>query len=273
MPAQDYDLNDELTRERMREIAFSAAIGAGFLLFFAFYLGSLRGVSASGAYNFSVGVFLWTLRLGGAALGLVAVALWLGLRPALLVDAIATALIGLALIGIGVVWLVNRYWGGVLQLLFGMLFLRAARGSWGAYCGLAVMPGAQKGIEPDEDDGEELVPQADPAASQASINRLLAAKQRERKGEPARKVRPMARPVREMPTAPARAHAPVLQVPPEPESAPAAAFEAETDAQPAPAVVPEAAASQPAPATKSEPADTDEPPPEGFLAELGRDDH
>ena len=271
MPNQDYDLNDELARKRMSEIAFGAAIGAALMLFFAFYLGNLRGLSTWPLYNFSVAAFSATLWLGGVARGLTAVGLWLGWRLALLIDAILSFLIGALLVMIGVIWLADRDWEGFLQIIFGLLFLRSGKVSWNAWCGVSVMPGVREASAPPEDEEDDSGPSpSDAATRQAALNRLLAAKKRERKSPAeARKVPALPPPISEYPPADVEHKTP--QVPP---ARQASALRPDADPPRVPSLSPEPVTrtDPPIPTPSAETSSADEPPPEGFLAQLGKDD-
>ena len=234
MSAYDSRFGDQIGRQQTSEVAFSAAIGAVMMLFVGFYF-NLKGISSSEFYNLTVDGFTWMMKIGGAMMGVVAFLLWVGLRPALLVDAVLTVTIGVLMLVIGAVWLGFRDMEGILLLVFGAVFLRSGWGSWQAFRGGAhvyafpVAPPVNTSQEPQAE-------AADPVARQAAMDRLLASKKRE------------AAP------APARARAP------EPEPEPVAP-------PPAPKI-----AELPRPPAKVRPLAKDEPAPDGFLAQLGRDD-
>jgi len=247
MPPNDHDPQDRFASYHMKETAFSAAIGAAMMMFVGFYL-NYQGIGDSRIYNLSVDGFTWMMKGGGGLMGLVAVLLWAGIRPMLMVDALLAMGVGGLMIVIGVIWLGNQDMEGILLLLFGLVFISSGWRSWLAYGGL---PGAQRlreDVQLDTTDAPPPVVAADPAARQAAMERLLAAKRHEVPPESvAAQGDSMARePVTEQIPAARKRSSPAK----------------ETGEEIAPAQVPAAV----------RPTAPDEPAPEGFLAELGRED-
>jgi hypothetical protein len=251
----DHHYRDELlSRQQMSEIAFSAAIGAALMLFAGFYL-NMRGIGDSAFYNLSVNGFTWMMKIGGGLMGLVALLLWAGVRPVLAADAVLTLGIGGLMIAIGGVWLVNGDFEGLLLLIFAAVFIRSGWGSWIVYRGLG--PGAIAPIA-DEDEPSSTPPQVvavDPSTRQAAMDRLLASKKREGStgaGPEQKEATPAsttARPVvAERQPIGVEREAPAESPPPSPEPEPAQRSASE------------------------QPPSPDEPTPDGFLAQLGRDD-
>jgi hypothetical protein len=228
MPSPESRFSTQFSRQQASEIAFSAAIGAGLMLFVGFFF-NLKGIGNSDFYDLSVDGFTWMMKIGGALMAVVAALLWAGLRPALLVDAILTLALGLLMLIIGAVWMAFRDYQGILLLIFGAIYLRSGWGSWAAFRGINA--GYAFPVAPPIDTSTvPPVEAADPVARQAAMDRLLASKKREAMPEP--------EPIPE-PVAP----------PPAPK-----------------------AADLPRPPVKVRSLAKEEPPPDGFLAELGRDD-
>lgn len=221
MPTDDTDHRNFLVRQQTSSYAFGAAIGAAVLLYYGFGL-NLRGISSSEFYNLSVNGLTWVCKLGGIVMALLAALLWIGLRPALLADAIVSLILGLLLLAVGGIWIVHRDFQGLLFVIFGAILLASVRGSWQVYRDLNGLLASPTVATEDPADPPPVVP-ADPAARQEAMERLMASKKREVPAEPP----------------------PVV-------------------AKPAP---------QPLrPLEKIPPLARNEPPPEGFLAELGRED-
>lgn len=212
---QTDELSNRADRQQMREIASSAAIGAALTLFAGFYL-DLEGISDSRFYNGSVGLFTWTMKVGGVLMGLGAVLLWMGVRPALAIDAVLAMGIGAIMVAVGGIWLGYRDFQGFLLLIFGAMFIRSGWGSWMAGRPVVARPAVELERELDRAGAPPPVPPVDENVRQSARERLLAGKKDET----------------------------------------AAAAAAERSRPPA---IPEAPRAE-------------EPPPEGFLAQLGRDD-
>lgn len=77
---------------RVRQAATGTAIGAALLLFFGFvHLGRPMGTDL---FNHAWLVVYYALRIGGVASAAIALWLWTGRRPALIVDAVVAVLLG-----------------------------------------------------------------------------------------------------------------------------------------------------------------------------------
>jgi hypothetical protein len=147
-----------ILHQQMRQTASSALLAAGLMLLFAYVTWTLRGVSDSPIYNLAVGAFPWTLLFGGLLMLSSALLCWAKTRNALLLDAVSAGTIGAALILIGIVQIAHdgpRNINAILMLLFGFLFLRSAHASWGAHFELGgdhvfVAARHEAGLEPEE---------------------------------------------------------------------------------------------------------------------------
>lgn len=123
--------NDFSARVRMN--AGSAGLGAACLLFFGFLYLAKPGTSLGDALSaqnwFAAGhaALFYTMRVGGVALGLVALASLTGAWPVLAADALASIPVGAMLIASGVLMLMGS--GDALQsgllLIFGVMYIRA----------------------------------------------------------------------------------------------------------------------------------------------------
>jgi len=120
------------TQRQMRQTAVSALIAACLMLFFGFGW-NLTGISGNAAYDLSVAVFGWTLRIGGLAMLVSALLCGARLAWSLAADAVLSALIGVLLGLTGLVWLAAGDWQGLLAGVFGVLFVNAARQSWAGH--------------------------------------------------------------------------------------------------------------------------------------------
>jgi hypothetical protein len=221
-----------VARQHMNQVAFSALIGAGLMLFVGFGV-NLVGVSGNAVYDNSTAAFTWTMKVGGLAMLAAAALCYAGWRPGLLIDAILAAAIGASMAVNGAIWLVYGNMMGILLLVFTFLFLHSAKGSWEACRFLAGSAGEVPVNGPRTMEEAASVVDADRAADRAkALKRVMAGKSDESslsEGAP-------------------------IQSPGE--ARPAARNES-----PAPPPSP--------PVPKG--ADEKEPPPGGFLAELGQD--
>lgn len=97
---------------RVQDNIKSAAVAAGFLLFFGFFY-DLQIPAGDDLFSVANAVFVYTLRIGG--LLMVGITVWsaIGHPPALLCDGIVCSLIGLCFIGTGLAMVVGG--GGWLQ--------------------------------------------------------------------------------------------------------------------------------------------------------------
>ena len=119
----------------VRGNARGSLLEAALLLAIGFYLrwSGLEGISRSQLYNWSVDVVVWTFLIGGFLILGVMLLCWTGRPWALIVDGLVSLLIGAALVGCGIVWLIHSDIQGILILLSGLLVLSAAKGSWANY--------------------------------------------------------------------------------------------------------------------------------------------
>ena len=110
---------------RVRQNAGSAAIAAALMIYFGFF--RLLEPSGSDLFQRAGWVFYHTLRIGGIVMGLVGAWSLLGHRPVLLVDAVASVVIGALLILTGAAMGIDG--GDLLQtvfmIVFGIMFISA----------------------------------------------------------------------------------------------------------------------------------------------------
>ncbi len=169
-------------RLQMRQTAYNALIAAALMLLFGYnaWASELRPTAgAPPLYAASVYAYTWTLLGGGAAMLLSAALLLSGVRPALAIDALLTAIVGVLLFGIGAVQVAYEGIGNItaaLLILFGVLFLRSAWISWKLHAGAGAAPSQVPAAEP--------VRQHAPSRSEA-LERLLNQKRVETHGTPA----------------------------------------------------------------------------------------
>jgi len=118
---------------RVRQNVAPAAIGALLLLYFGFlHLAEPTGTDVFGRASW---VFYHTLRLGGLAMGVVALWCVLGQSVALVVDAVITVLIGVLLILTGLAMAVD---GGdmiqtIINVVCGGMFISSGVRNWRDY--------------------------------------------------------------------------------------------------------------------------------------------
>ncbi len=110
---------------RVRQNAGSAAIAAALMIYFGFF--RLLEPSGSDLFQRAGWIFYHTLRIGGIVMGLVGDWSLLGHRPVLLVDAVASVVIGVLLILTGAAMGIDG--GDLLQtvfmIVFGIMFISA----------------------------------------------------------------------------------------------------------------------------------------------------
>lgn len=113
-----------------RQTAFSALI-AGALMLLIGWRAPMVDLSGSALQSASCDVFNWILRIGGAAMVIVAATIFANWRYAALLDAVCSAIIGLGLAIVAAIWLLGAdiLYGGI-TLIFGLMFLNSARNSW-----------------------------------------------------------------------------------------------------------------------------------------------
>ena len=105
------------TLRRVRGNALPAAVAAALLLYFGY--GRLSEPSGTDLFHQAGWVFYHTLRLGGLAMAAIAVWSWIGQRHALIVDAVASTVIGLLLIVTGAAMIIDG--GDALQTLINVV--------------------------------------------------------------------------------------------------------------------------------------------------------
>jgi hypothetical protein len=132
---------------KAKDNALWIGIVAVLMLYFGWGVG-LVGISDNAFYNTTVDIFYWMLKIGGICLLAAAILCFAGLRIGLLLDAVVSAVCGLIMVSCSAYWLIDegvnlQY---VLYVLFGVMFLNAARRSWSSYT--ATGPG-----QPDEPSG------------------------------------------------------------------------------------------------------------------------
>ena len=111
----------------LRSHAANAIVPA--VLFFIF-AGQFTGISTSDWYNFTVDLFNWTLRAGYVAYAVIAVLCYVGVWPALLVDAVVTMACSASFLIVGIEWARQGELNGYLCLLFCIMFAAAGRHSF-----------------------------------------------------------------------------------------------------------------------------------------------
>lgn len=116
-----------------RAHASSAAIAAGLMLYFGYVQFAIP--TATGLFEWCNLVLVYTLRIGGVAMAAVAVALFVGLRSALVADGLVSIVSGGVFILTGVGMILGG--GVVLQTLInvavGYMFIRAGIASAAAF--------------------------------------------------------------------------------------------------------------------------------------------
>jgi len=127
-----YDADDTLhaRRSSVRGFAGSALIAALVMLYVGFErLGVPDITDGFSRFNW---VLVCTLRTGGVAMAAIAVGLWLGIRAALIADAIASALVGTSLVvtGLGLLVTGGGTFPNLLIVAFGAMFLTAGVRRW-----------------------------------------------------------------------------------------------------------------------------------------------
>ena len=136
----------------IRRNTWSAAVAAILLIYFGFFY--LAAPSGNDLFSMSALVFYHTIRIGGIAMGVVAVWSWLGHRLALAVDGIVSVGIGVLLIvtGLGMLGGGGDAFQTVLYVLFGGMFISAGVRNWRHYLLLAP-PGAPGSITLNDESG------------------------------------------------------------------------------------------------------------------------
>lgn len=122
-----------------RQNALWAGIGAMLMLYYGWRVG-FQGTTSSDFYNATVEFFDWMLKIGGACLAVVAVLCFAGRRVGLLLDVFVSGICGTVMVLCALYWLGYGLMHGsgvdlqdLLFLIFGGMFVSAARGCWTAY--------------------------------------------------------------------------------------------------------------------------------------------
>lgn len=189
---------------------------------------------------------IWALRIGGAVMVAIAIASWLSWRSALLADALASLALGLVFMATGAILLMDTGFALVpaVLVLIGFYDIHAARGSWlthrslgGAVSWSSSSTGAGGGLLP-KDRPVDTTHHEDASAKAEAARRLLATKQ-ESRSEGSKTSGPS---------------------------------EAQNRNAPPPGSQPDAHEADPSEKPGTDRKNDEEPPPDGFLADFGRDD-
>ena len=126
--------------QHARDNAIWAGIAALLMLGYGWGMGGYSTASTyPPAYNFFIVLFNWTLKFGGVLLFVVAVVCVLGQRIGLLMDVFVSGMVGAIMVASAACWLGYGITGvgfdmmDLLTLIFGFMFLSAARGCWVSY--------------------------------------------------------------------------------------------------------------------------------------------
>lgn len=133
MQEDTHDVAADQISRRVRTNALPAAIAAALMIYFGYYQffadqgGGLRGLAG--------GVFVWTLRIGGISMALIAVWCMMGHLLALAVDGIVSVTIGvlLALTGIGLLISNQDATQLIINCVCAWLFIGAGMRNWREY--------------------------------------------------------------------------------------------------------------------------------------------
>lgn len=163
-----------------RDNAMYAGFAALLMLYYGFHVG-LVGYSDSAIYNTSVSICDWTMKIGGIALAAIAVGGAAGIAEVLAVDAVVSLVIGASFLFCGLIWLLTQGdWEGLLFIVFGGMFLNAARGCWNSFRGgrqyLPVAPvqdaGPPRPVHPAAEHPEVLPKADEPPPAEGYLARL-----------------------------------------------------------------------------------------------------
>ncbi|MBN2559665.1 MAG: hypothetical protein JXQ75_01875 [Phycisphaerae bacterium] len=118
-----------------------AGIAGLLMLVYGWGMG-LAGTSDDDFYNTTVAVFDWMLKIGGLCMVVVAVVCFAGQRTGLLIDVLVSGTCGLIMVLCGIYWLLNDglYIRYMLYIVFGGMFLKAARDCWLSYFASGAVP-------------------------------------------------------------------------------------------------------------------------------------
>ena len=135
--------DEQAVKQRIRATAWWAGVAAALLLYFGYQTFFLTGDHA--AARIGATVLEYALKAGGWAMVVATVWLAIGMRQALLYDAVATALVGAAFfVGGGLLFVGSMSITAVLYVIFGVIFIGSGRRSWQEHQLLR----APSGVEP-----------------------------------------------------------------------------------------------------------------------------
>lgn len=136
--------------EIVRRNATSSLLEAAVMLVVGFAFFNLPKLDEDATpAHYAWAIMVWTFRGGGLLMLGVSLLAYLGWPRAPFIDAVASIVLGLLLLISGGVLLVDKQQTGLLVVLFGLMSLYAARGSWGAYQSvLAAMGASPQAAEP-----------------------------------------------------------------------------------------------------------------------------
>ena len=122
----------------MRQNAGSSLLEAAVMLLVGFYFFATPAAEPGwGIGDYAAATVVWTFRGGGLLMLGISLLCWMGWGNALLVGAIASGLVGLFFVLSGAVLVADSSLMGALVVLFGLMSLHSARGSWGAHRSVA----------------------------------------------------------------------------------------------------------------------------------------
>jgi len=122
---------------QVRQNAWSAAIAAALMIYFGFFV--LAEPTGAGLFSWSALAFYHTLRIGGIAMALIVLWSLLGDRTVLLVDGIASSVIGalFVLSAVGLLLGGGAMFETLLYVVFGSMFISSGRRNYREYFYLA----------------------------------------------------------------------------------------------------------------------------------------
>ena len=138
---------------RVSQNAIYALIAAGLMLYFGYPPSSWSvPPDSSAGYKLAAWTFVYTLVIGGVAMGLTGVLLFSGQPVALAVDAVVGGVIGLLLVCCGIVMGLGGDSSGFLYLIFGVMFGASARNAWADYQVLRRVAGGPHPVVRDDEE-------------------------------------------------------------------------------------------------------------------------
>lgn len=129
-PEHDSALTHAEYTRRVRATSFWAFLGGALLLYFGVRLRGLTSNLDSPTYAQSLVLYVWSLRIGGAAMIVAGAACLTGRAIAVLFDAVVCAVTGVALVIVLVTWIANGDSDWLLTAIIAAMFLVAAAHSW-----------------------------------------------------------------------------------------------------------------------------------------------